>query len=185
MSQDNHDVELTGHQYDGIKEYDNPLPNWWLMTFFGTIIFGFIYLVHYTVGGGQTQAQELADEMSKLPKNENKSWSEDDLNAKFALLENQQAGATSYAQKCASCHGVDGGGLIGPNLTDSYWIHGQGTKVGIINVIAKGVLEKGMPAWEQLMGEEELIQVSSFVYSLKGKKPAQGKAPEGTEAVTQ
>lgn len=185
MSQDKNDAILTDHQYDGIKEYDNPLPNWWLVTFFGTIIFGFVYLVHYTVGGGSTQVQELAEEMARLPKGTSQSWSEDELKAKLNLTENQQSGAIIFSQKCASCHGVEGGGIIGPNLCDSFWINGQGTRVGIVSVISKGVLEKGMPSWEALLTQDELIQVSSFVYSLNGKKPQQAKAPEGTEVVTQ
>lgn len=184
MSHETNDAKLTDHQYDGIKEYDNPLPNWWLMTFLGTIIFGFIYLVHYTVGGGYTQAQELAEETSQLPKSTGRSWSEEELKAKLSLTENQQAGATIYSQKCASCHGVEGGGLIGPNLCDSFWIHGQGTRVGVVDVISKGVLEKGMPSWEALLTQDELIQVASHVYSFIGKKPQQAKAPEGTEVVT-
>ena len=172
---------MTHQEYDGIEEHNNPLPSWWLMIFLGTIIFSFLYLIHYTVGGGKTQAQELAAEMALLPKSTSKVWTEEQLKMKFDSSDTISAGGVVFSQKCASCHAVDGGGLIGPNLCDSYWIHGQGDRVGVIEVIAKGVLEKGMPAWEALITEEELLQVSSFVYSLHGKKPLQAKAPEGVE----
>ncbi len=185
MSDDTNNNILTDHQYDGIKEYDNPLPNWWLVTFFGTIIFGFIYFVHYSVGGGRTQSQELTAEMSLLPKATGQIWTESDLKNKFENSETSLAGSTVFSQKCASCHRADGGGLIGPNLADNFWIHGGGTRVGVIETIAKGVLEKGMPAWEALLSQDEMIQVASFVYSLKGQKPANPKAPEGTEVVLQ
>ncbi len=167
MSNDQ-EPKLMDHHYDGIKEYDNPLPNWWLMTFFGTIIFSFVYFVHYTVGGGHTQPQELADEMLKLPKSLGKVWSESQLKVLFEEKNINVAGAAVYSQKCASCHKADGKGLIGPNLTDNIWIHGSGSRLEVVNLVSKGVLEKGMPAWEVLLSEEELIQVSGYVYFMRG-----------------
>ncbi len=175
------DSNLTNHQYDGILEYDNPLPNWWLMIFLGTIIFGFLYLVHYSIGGGQNQSQELSQEMEKFPKNLTPVFTDSELQNRWKTPESNMAGAVVYNQKCSSCHAPDGGGLIGPNLTDHFWIHGKGTRSDIVAVIAKGVVEKGMPAWETMMSQDELLQVSHFVYSLKDQKPLKPKAAEGLE----
>src|SRR5574343_592852 len=98
MSQDQ-DLLIKGHEYDGIKEFDNPLPGWWLVTIYATIIFAFIYVIHYEFGSGPTLAQE----------------------PKVLAM-----GAEVFTGKCASCHGNELQGLIGPNLTDKYWIHGKG-----------------------------------------------------------
>jgi cytochrome c oxidase cbb3-type subunit III len=180
MSQ-NEDKNLTDHDYDGIREFDNLLPNWWLMIFFGTIIFSFIYVLHYTVGGGQTQAQELAKGMEALPQAAEKIWTESELQGKVDSPEMLKMGMTVFSTKCSACHGVEGQGVIGPNLTDHYWIHGTGDRKGIIQVVKKGVLEKGMPAWEGLLSDEEVLSVVGYVYSLRNTNPAQPKEPQGEE----
>lgn len=180
MSQDNQD-NLLNHNYDGIQEYDNALPNWWLVTFFGTIIFAFIYFIHYTYGGGDTQAQELAQDLANLPKTAEKIWSESDLENKMKGPEVLNAGAAVFKSKCSSCHGTEGQGVVGPNLTDRFWIHGRGQRADIIQVVTKGVLDKGMPAWDGLISDDEVVAVTAYVYSLKGKTPANPKAPQGEE----
>lgn len=172
---------LREHQYDGIKEYDNPLPNWWLVTFFGTIIFGFLYLVHFSVGGGATQKDELNQEMLSLPQKQEKLWVENDFTNILNDNSIQLNGAVIYSGKCASCHAPDGGGIIGPNLTDNSWKNGSGRVSEIANLVSKGVVEKGMPAWGPLLKEEEIKQVALFVHSLIGKSPKNPKAAEGTQ----
>ncbi|MFN8846538.1 MAG: cbb3-type cytochrome c oxidase N-terminal domain-containing protein [Bdellovibrionales bacterium] len=172
---------LTDHQYDGIKEYDNPLPNWWLVTFFGTIIFGFLYWVHFSIGGGATQLDELNLEMSALPQKQERLWVEADFANQLDDNQFQLSGAVIYNGRCASCHAPDGGGIIGPNLTDQAWIHGQGKASEVANLLVKGVVEKGMPAWGTILSEEEIKQVSIFVHSLKGKTPKNPKAAEGIQ----
>lgn len=183
--QDPDQLLLRDHQYDGIKEYDNPLPNWWLVTFFGTIIFGFLYLVHYSVGGGATQLDEFKIEMQALPVKQERMWAESDflnhINDNQFLLN----GAVVYNGKCASCHAPDGGGIIGPNLTDNSWKSGSGKLSEIANLVSKGVVEKGMPAWGALLSEDELKQVSVFVHSLKGKTPKNPKPAEGVQVSQQ
>lgn len=172
--------ELLDHDYDGIQEYDNPLPNWWLMTFFGTIIFGFIYFLHYTFGGGFTQDMELQAAMAELPKAVEMELSEEELAGKMTA-DTIASGKAVYASKCAACHGPEGQGLIGPNLTDKFWLHGQGDRKSLVKVIAKGVTEKGMPAWTGMISDDEIVQVAGFVHSIKDTKPANPKEPQGVE----
>lgn len=179
--QDHDNNPATDHEYDGIREYDNPLPNWWLMIFFGTIIFSFIYFAHYTFGGGQTQEEELAEDLSRLPKIAEKTFSESDLAGKVDQADVIAQGQAVFASKCGACHGAEGQGLIGPNLTDSFWVHGTGQRKDIAQVISKGVLDKGMPAWDGVLPENELLAVTGYIYSLRGTKPANPKAPEGNE----
>lgn len=169
--------------YDGIVEHDNPMPSWWLWTFFLTIIFAFIYYVHYEIAGGPTLQDELKIEMAQLEKASAKApapvETEESLAAVFGKSEAIQAGSATYAQKCASCHGADLQGLIGPNLVDSYWIHGKATKMDIVHWIRVGVPEKGMPPWGPVMKNEELYSVAAYIYSKKGTQPAGSKEPQG------
>lgn len=169
------------HDYDGIQEFDNPLPNWWLMTFLGTIVFSFIYFIHYTYGGGQTQSDELKQELALLPKTTEKSWDENDLMAKLNDPDITSKGQAVFNSKCSSCHGQKGEGVIGPNLTDRFWIHGKGLRKDIAQVVAKGVLDKGMPAWSGLISDDEILAVTGYVYAIQGTQTANGKAPQGVE----
>lgn len=174
------DKLIKGHEYDGIQELDNPLPAWWLGTFFVTIIFGFIYWIHYSFGGGLTLVQEMDKSLAQIQslKKSGPVQTEESLSA---LLSGQDlaGGKLVYEGKCAACHGAQGEGLIGPNLTDNAWIHDRGSLVGIYKVIQQGVLEKGMPAWGEQLKVEEINSVTAYVVSLKGKnipgKPAQGE----------
>lgn len=176
------DQIIAGHEYDGIQELDNPMPDWWLYIFFGTIVFAFIYWVHYEFGTGPNQAQELEQSLVQIKslKKGGPVLTEEKLTAAFTD-EAVKGGQQVYAAKCAVCHGPEGGGLIGPNLTDSFWLHGTGARADIAQVISAGVLDKGMPAWSEQISENELVQVSAFVFSLKGKNIAGGKPPQGQE----
>lgn len=176
---------LLNHDYDGIQEYDNPLPNWWLMTFFATIIFSFMYFVHYEFGGGQTQYEEVTAHLEEIKAvagantGGGSSESEEELSALFGDQKMMALGSEQFGAKCASCHGPQGEGLIGPNLTDNFFLHGN-TRKDVVDVIRKGVLEKGMPAWEQMMKGDEVIAVSAYVHAMIGKN-LPGKAPQGSE----
>lgn len=174
---------LTSHEYDGIQEYDNPLPNWWLMTFFGTIIFAFVYWLHYEIGDGPSLKTELdqamvvlANQHAQAPKTE---LSEGELQAKMkdpGLI----AGATAtFETKCAACHGKDLQGVVGPNLTDAFWLHGKGSAKDILEVVKKGVPEKGMPPWADLLSSDEAVGVVAYILSKQDSNPAQAKAPQG------
>lgn len=177
---------LTDHDYDGIQEYDNPLPTWWLATFQITIIFAFIYYIHYQFGGGITLAQELDIAMKSIESTAaqhapTETESEDVLAAALKNPKAVEVGAAAFTTKCASCHGPQLGGSIGPNLTDNFWIHGKGTPMDIVTVIRTGVADKGMPPWETLLSKEETYGLTAFIISKKGSNPANPKAPQGIE----
>lgn len=186
MSDDNN---LTGYEYDGIQEYDNPLPNWWLATFIGTVIFGFLYWTHYQLGGGATQDAELAEDMKKIAVTDihqhrhTNAIGEEELlklmGSKNALV----SGVAVYQSKCASCHGDQLQGLIGPNLVDDYWLHGQGSLAEIRAVVAEGVPEKGMPNWDSMLKADEISAVTIFIGSNRGTQPPSPKPPQGEKVV--
>lgn len=179
--------QLLDHNYDGIQEYNNPLPNWWLVTFYGTIIFAIFYFGYFQLGSGPSLADELKVAMQeqnalKPPAPaEPQMESEEVLTQKMGAPEVVNAGKVVFAEKCASCHGPQGQGLIGPNLTDNFWIHGTGTRQDIMKVVTTGVLDKGMPAWGTMMKPEEVLAASAFVYTLRGTNPPNPKPPQGNE----
>lgn len=179
------DSEEKFHVYDGIVEQDNPLPTWWLWTFFLTIIFAFMYLIHYELGGGPTLTAELNQAMEELERSQATAAqtapmeTEDSLMAAFAKDGVIEAGAAQFTSKCASCHGPELGGLIGPNLTDNYWLHGKGARLDLVKVIREGVPEKGMPPWGPVMKKEEMYAVTAYILSKKGTNPAGAKPPQG------
>lgn len=176
--------KLTDHEYDGIKEYDNPLPRWWLLTFYMTIVFAVIYYGYFEMGSGNSIAKEYEIAKAELDKAAPAAAPAMDANALAEKTKNPAviaAGKEVFAAKCAACHAPDGGGLVGPNLTDNYWIHGDGSATAVSKVIREGVPEKGMLAWQTLLKEDELVAVTAFVVSLKGSKPANPKAPQGNE----
>lgn len=174
------------HSFDGIKEYDNPLPMWWLWTFFLTIIFSAIYYLHYEVAGGPTLKDELNVEMTAIEqaaqkKNAGPAETEESLAAFFANPKAAEAGSAIFAGKCAACHGDKLQGLIGPNLVDKFWIHGGGTRTDIVKVIREGVADKGMPPWGSMLKKDELLNVTAFIVSKKGSNPPGAKAAQGNE----
>jgi cytochrome c oxidase cbb3-type subunit 3 len=178
--------QVLSHDYDGIQEYDNSLPGWWLLTFYATIIFAFIYYVHYEIAGGPTLRDELKVEMSLVQGQQASApqgvgETEEQLAALMSAPKVLENGKAVFVAKCVACHLAEGQGLVGPNLTDAYWIHGKGTRVDIINVVRKGVPEKGMLSWETLISKDEIISVVAYVYSLKGTNPPNPKAPQGVK----
>ncbi|WKW46653.1 cbb3-type cytochrome c oxidase N-terminal domain-containing protein [Myroides sp. JBRI-B21084] len=178
------DIELE-HDYDGIKELDNDLPPWWVYLFYGTIIFGVIYLGKYELFGGENQIQELEKDMAIAQKEieEYKKTAPDMLTAdKVVLLTDAgdiAAGKAIYDTNCVACHRADGGGGIGPNLTDDSWILGGDVKE-IFNTIMEGGRDgKGMVAWKQQIKPSDIQKVASYILTLQGTNPPDGKAPEG------
>ncbi len=185
MSENEKDLLIKGHDYDGIQELNNPLPGWWLMTFYITIVFAVIYYSYYTFFGGPTSDEELAQQMSVISSEQQLAQetvpvkSEEDY---LALLGNQEVlekGKTEYTLKCLACHGDKGQGLIGPSLADEYWIHGDGSVPAILVVANNGVADKGMPAWKGVIPEETLEAVAVYIYSLYGTNPPGARPPQG------
>lgn len=182
------DEKLLDHNYDGIQEFDNPLPRWWLATFYGAIVYAVLYLGYYHLGGpGKDPRVDLAQELSEIKDKQNASVKNapgPDEAALMAALQDparKTAGKSLFGEKCASCHVIDGGGSIGPNLTDKYWIHGDGSLTSILQVVSEGVADKGMPPWKALMKPDEIISVVAYVKTFQGTKPANPKAPQGNE----
>jgi cytochrome c oxidase cbb3-type subunit 3 len=179
------DEIILDHNYDGIKELDNNLPPWWLYGFYASIIFGAIYLVRYHVFDGANQYDELETELAdaKIALEEYKRTAKDlvDINTVTVLTDaaDLKAGEAIFQTNCVACHMADGGGGIGPNLTDQNWILGGGIKNVFKTVSEGGRSGKGMIAWKQQLKPAEMAQVSSYVLSLQGTTPANPKAPEG------
>lgn len=179
------DEVIEGHEYDGIHELDNPLPGWWLITFYITIVFAVIYFVYYEFAGGPTLDEQLAREMKtvlskrKAAEKAEVGESEETLIAMLGDPKVLSRGKSEFATKCAVCHGNHGQGLIGPNLTDDYWIHGNGSISSILSIANEGVADKGMPTWRGVIDPELLEDVAVYVYSLHGTNPEGAKQPQG------
>lgn len=176
---------LLNHNYDGIHELDNPLPKWWLIIFYSTMIFAVFYYGYYEFGGGPSLKQELESDLAAIQAmapppgtGPSAALNFDGADKDPALL---ASGKAVFVGKCAACHGDNGQGLVGPNLTDHFWIHGAGTMADIAKVVQEGVAEKGMPPWGPVLSQDELKSVTVFVASLIGTNPANPKAPQGNE----
>jgi cytochrome c oxidase cbb3-type subunit 3 len=173
---------LLDHEYDGIREYDNPMPRWWLLTFAGTVIFSVIYLFDVgPIGNGAGRIADYEAEVAAAAALQPAGPPTVDPSQLLAMAADPaatSAGQQVFTSYCASCHGPDGGGLIGPNLADDYWIHG-GAPEDVYRTIAEGVLAKGMPPWEKSLKPEQMTAVTAYVLSLAGTSPSNPKAPEG------
>jgi cytochrome c oxidase cbb3-type subunit 3 len=175
---------LLEHEYDGIKEFDNPTPRWWTWIFWGSVAFSIAYWLN---PGGMFRGERLVEYEASMAAAEAR-WPKQsggfDLAAVTALRDDGSTlalGKSTYATYCAPCHRPDGGGIIGPNLTDDHWLHG-GTLADIHRTIAEGVLEKGMPGWNKTLKPEQLNAVTLYVASLHGTNPPNPKAPQGEAA---
>jgi cytochrome c oxidase cbb3-type subunit 3 len=174
-----------GHNYDGIRELDNRLPPWWLYGFYICIIFAGIYLYRYHVAhSAPLSIEELKIAMDKGDE-EKKAYLKQSANnideTNVVLLtasEDLDAAKKIFTGVCATCHKADGGGLVGPNLTDDYWIHG-GTVQEVFKTIKYGVPEKGMQSWKDSYSPKQIAQLASYIKSIHGTKPAGGKEPQG------
>ena len=181
---------LLDHAYDGIQEYDNPLPRWWLALFWATIIFTPLYILYFHFGGGMLAKERYDQEMiafydkqaeQLLALGEISEGTLVDLMADASMM---NGGKKIFQAKCATCHGMFGEGGIGPNLADDYWIHG-GQLMDVYATVRDGVTAKGMLAWERQLRPAELMAVSSYVGTLLGTDPPNPKAPQGDQQVRQ
>lgn len=181
-----------GQDYDGIKEYDNPLPRWFVLMFYATIAFSFWYMAYYTAktraiveatgqganlawSGARLAAEVRAAEASRG------AFVPPQGDALIAYLRdpgNISRGEGLFKANCAACHGEQGQGVIGPNLTDRYWLHG-GKPEQILHSISAGWPDKGMPGWEVSQGPEKVHWLAAYVMSLKGRSVTGAKEPQG------
>lgn len=176
---------LLEHDYDGIKELDNNLPPWWVYSFYATIIFAVVYMVRFDVMGADDQEMELKKEIAQAQIDiaEYKKTAPDLMDEKTVVLLTDPSelalGKELYTANCVACHRADGGGQIGPNLTDEEWILGGGIKNIFHTIVNGGRDGKGMIAWKGTLKPKEIQLVSSYIISLKGTNPKEPKAPEG------
>jgi cytochrome c oxidase cbb3-type subunit 3 len=178
--------ELREHQFDGIEEFDNHLPNWWLWTFYGACIFSLFYWMYYHgLGLGPTSREYYEREMAAAAAAKvTIEVTEESLLSLSTDTAGVQAGRLVFEQNCVACHGPDGGGTLagaplpGPNLTDSAWIHGSGP-MQIHATITNGVVEKGMFAWGPILGPTKVQQVAAYVMTIRETNVAGGKEPQG------
>ncbi len=173
---------ISGHDYDGIRELDNDLPPWWKWLFYITIAFAIIYSIRLFVfkAPDLVQADEYQKEMASF--NASNATAKTAKTFEVKLLTNNASlakGSETWHKICAACHMADGGGLVGPNMTDNYWIHGN-TVQDLYNVVTNGVLSKGMLSYKNQLSDKARLEVVSYVLEkLQGTKPAHPKAPQG------
>ncbi|HMO64118.1 MAG TPA: cbb3-type cytochrome c oxidase N-terminal domain-containing protein [Verrucomicrobiota bacterium] len=173
---------LLDHEYDGIQELDNNLPRWWVWLFYLTIAFSAGYLLYYHVfrlGDLQIAAYQKEFERGEAIKQSFQAKFEAQVESLAPLTDPESLGRghQTYITYCAPCHREDGGGLVGPNLTDDYWIHG-GSYVDTVKIILNGVPDKGMLAWRGVLQPAEIAAVASHIYTLRGTEPPNPKPRE-------
>ena len=187
MNKDEKDPLLLDHEYDGIRELDNKLPRWWVWLFWGCNIFAVFYLGYYHVfakGSLATQGQMAAEYAAEMKigdalKQIAVSRFESEMATKEPSKDQAiiEAGHQTFLKLCAPCHRPDGGGLVGPNLCDDYWIHGSNF-VDNLKTIWNGVPAKGMVTWKGVLKPADIYAVASYIYTLRGTHPANPKPPE-------
>ena len=181
------DPLLLDHNYDGIQELDNKLPRWWVWLFNVTIVFAAVYLAYYHVlGKGQLMAAQYQEEMKVGDQIKAKAIGE--FEGSMASLQPSKdpavlaEGKQTFLNLCAPCHRVDGGGLVGPNLCDDYWIHGSNF-VDNLQTMWNGVPAKGMVTWKGVLKPSTIYAAGSYIYTLRGTHPPNPKPPENQAPV--
>ncbi|MFM2135387.1 MAG: hypothetical protein RL021_787 [Bacteroidota bacterium] len=176
---------LLDHDYDGIRELDNQLPPWWKYGFYVTIVFAVVYLFSYHLSGsGKLQIAEYDEQMAVAEAEKTEMMKR---NAEYVTEANVTRltdealladGKGIFEKNCVACHKSDGGGSVGPNLTDDYWIHGGGIS-NLFKTIREGVPAKGMISWKSQLSPKQIQQVASYVLTLHGTNPSGAKEPQG------
>ena len=176
---------LTDHSYDGIQEYDNPLPGWWKFLFWVTIFFAPIYWFYYQHGvDGRSIHDQYEQHMASIfeLKFEEIGELEADRATIYKYMNEKEwraVGKVVYTTNCVSCHGADGGGVVGPNLTDDHWKNVRNIE-DIAKIIENGAANGSMPAWKNRMSHKnQIVLTAAYVASMRGTPAAGGKAPEG------
>jgi cytochrome c oxidase cbb3-type subunit III len=176
--------QLLEHEYDGIREYDNPLPGWWVWMFWASFFFSIGYIAHYHLtGNGKSVAANYENDVrvareERAKESLKEAPTEAVLGRLMADKDLMADAKVTFAERCAVCHAATGQGMIGPNLTDDSCIHGDGSLMATYEVVSNGIPQKGMPAWALQLQPIEIRKLAAYVGSLRGSN-VQGKAPEG------
>lgn len=172
----------SSHDFDGIQEYDNDLPPWWKAMFYVSIVFAVGYMLHFHVfRTGALQEEEYKMEMEQAALFAAKNADDPNAVTNYEVLTEAAAlesGKSIFNTNCAACHGQEGQGTVGPNLTDEYWLHG-GDVNDIFKTVKYGVPAKGMVPWQGKLTKDQILEVSSYILSLQGTNPANAKEPQG------
>jgi cytochrome c oxidase cbb3-type subunit III len=180
------EVEIDlGHNYDGIRELDNSLPKWWLYGFYLTIFVGVVYLYrfHYAHTAPSSKEEfEIAIKHAEEEKEKYLAKAANNVDENTVTLLTDIAaiekGKTNFTTMCAACHGTEGQGGVGPNLTDNYWLNG-GSINDIFKTIKYGKPEKGMRSWKDDFSPIQIAQIASYIKNMQGTKPANAKEKQG------
>lgn len=178
-----HEPHILDHEYDGIREFDNPLPRWWTFLMWASVFFSVPYFYYYTVGAGETLQQSYdAETAAFLEVLAQRLGSVEPDEPTIARLSSDATfmsiGRVLFRANCATCHAPDGGGGTGPNLTDEVAINVKGLP-DLYRVIHDGVPAKGMPTWSTSLGKPQMIVLAAYASTLRGTTPAAPKAPQG------
>ena len=174
----------TGHSYDGIRELDNVVPPWFTTAFLLTIVFAIGYIYRYHIAKSapmQTEEYEISVAKAELEHDEylkTQASNIDESNVALMTGAELDAGKKTFIMLCAACHKSDGGGLVGPNLCDDYWIHG-GSLQHVFKTIKYGVPDKGMISWKEQLTPSQIAQVANYILTLKGSNPPDAKDKQG------
>jgi cytochrome c oxidase cbb3-type subunit 3 len=179
------EAPMMDHEADGIRELDNLLPRWWVWLFNLSIVFAVVYMAFYHVlslGDSQKQAYEKEEKHGAQIKSAAMAKFESSLEELKPLPEKARLaqGQQTFLVYCAPCHRNDGGGLVGPNLCDDFWLHGSNF-VDTVKTIVNGVPEKGMLTWRGVLKPNEIINVATYIYTLRGTIPPNPKPPENQQ----
>lgn len=179
---------LLDHDYDGIQELNHPLPKWWNFIFYVSIFWAIGYFVYYVMMGGPSLKDEFSNEISEVKAKQaeyqklNSAFSE----VKFKEFNNPEKiakGLEVFTANCVACHLEGGKGDVGPNLTDDSWIHIPGDAATVYNVTYKGVDDKGMPAWGEVLSSDDIYAVLAYLESIRNTFVKGGKEAQGEKVV--
>jgi cytochrome c oxidase cbb3-type subunit III len=184
-SSEREQAQLTGHEYDGIVEYDNPMPTWWTRIFWATFVFSIGYYFHYQLSGNGASVEdnyvaEMREYRDRLAAatlgHETTEASLTRLMQDPAMMKDARA---HFVQRCVQCHADRGQGNIGPNLTDDHWIYGSATLMDLLEIISNGRAQKGMPTWSRVLAPVEIAELAAYVGTLRNTN-VPGRPPQGT-----
>ncbi len=178
--------QLTDHNYDGIQEFDNPLPGWWKLTFWATLVFSVLYWGWFHIWPGKSIYQSWEADVTAasavVESVETPNFlianTEESLLAIMADSSSLKRGQKIFELNCIACHLKDGGGIVGPNMTDEEYLHIK-QLTDFVPLIEAGILEKGMTPWKGVLTDDQIVLVAAYLASLRGTTPATPKAAEG------